>query len=64
MKRRDFERYLHVYDCLPLREGAKHSIYHNFRNVRISTVPRHTELKPFLVRKICKDLEVLAPLGK
>ncbi len=64
MKRLDFEKYLHSHNCNILREGAKHSVFYNTDNSLLSTVPRHSELKPFLVRKICKDLGVVPPKGK
>ncbi|MHB8710079.1 MAG: type II toxin-antitoxin system HicA family toxin [Minisyncoccota bacterium] len=47
-----------------MREGAKHSVFLNPLNESMSTVPRHSEIKTFLVRKICKDLGVSAPQGR
>ena len=41
-----------------LREGANHSVYVNPLAEKLSTVPRHREVKAFLARKICKDLDV------
>ena len=64
MKRRDLEQYLRQHKCYLLREGSKHSVYHNIDNGQTSTVPRHTEIFSPLVRKICKDLGILAPRKK
>lgn len=61
MKRVDFIRHLLKHGCELLREGGNHSIYVNRTNNRVSTVPRHREIDDFLVRKICRDLEILTP---
>lgn len=58
MKRADFIRYLGVQGCILFREGAKHSVFVNLKTGRSSTIPRHREIDNFLVRKICRDLEV------
>ncbi|MCK4345892.1 MAG: type II toxin-antitoxin system HicA family toxin [Bacteroidales bacterium] len=44
-----------------LREGGNHSIFINQVNNKISSVPRHRELKNNLCRNICKDLEISFP---
>ena len=31
------------------------------RGDKVSTVPRHREINPFLARKICRDLDVPEP---
>ncbi|MDO8552552.1 MAG: type II toxin-antitoxin system HicA family toxin [bacterium] len=64
MKRVDFERHLRVHGCRLIREGAKHSVYHKSGNNLTSTLPRHSEIFPSLVRKICKDLDITAPRGR
>jgi predicted RNA binding protein YcfA (HicA-like mRNA interferase family) len=61
MKRRDFLRHLAVHGCHLLREGGRHSIYHNPQTGAVSSVPRHTELSDFLARKICRDLGIPLP---
>ena len=61
MKRRDLIRYLEKNGCEFLREGGNHTIYVNRRAQRVSTVPRHREINEFLVRKICRDLEISPP---
>ncbi|MBI4093580.1 type II toxin-antitoxin system HicA family toxin [Candidatus Kaiserbacteria bacterium] len=58
MKRTEFERYLREHSCYLLREGGKHSVFHNPREGLTSTVPRHTEIFPSLAKKICKDLGI------
>ncbi|MEK9135129.1 MAG: addiction module toxin, HicA family [Patescibacteria group bacterium] len=40
------------------REGRRHSVFHNRRTGRISTVPRHGEIDDLLAKKICKDLGI------
>jgi predicted RNA binding protein YcfA (HicA-like mRNA interferase family) len=61
LKRRDLVRHLEAHGCELLREGANHSVYVNRSASKTSTVPRHRELNDFLVRKICRDLEVPEP---
>ncbi|HEX8263776.1 MAG TPA: type II toxin-antitoxin system HicA family toxin [Pyrinomonadaceae bacterium] len=58
MKRRDLLRHLQFHGCGLLREGAKHSWWHNPTLNKRSAVPRHTEISDNLVKKICKDLGV------
>jgi mRNA interferase HicA len=58
LKRRDLVRHLEAHGCELLREGANHSVFVNRSASKTSTVPRHRELNDFLVRKICRDLEV------
>jgi len=41
------------------REGGNHSIFLNTVNNKISAVPRHSEIKDLLCKKICKDLGVI-----
>ena len=61
MKRIDLIRHLERYGVQLLREGGSHSVYVNRSADKTSTVPRHREINDFLVRKICKDLEVPKP---
>ncbi|MBL6995001.1 type II toxin-antitoxin system HicA family toxin [Desulfobacula sp.] len=56
MKRRDLERKLRIAGCYLKREGASHSLWINPKNGAIETVPRHSEIKEPLVRKILKNL--------
>jgi mRNA interferase HicA len=41
--------------CELLREGARHSWWHNPRQNKRSAVPRHNDADDRLARKICKD---------
>ena len=61
MKRIDLLRHLEAHGCRLLREGGSHSVYVNSEASKVSTVPRHREVKDFLARKICRDLDVPAP---
>lgn len=61
MKRNDLIRHLEQNGCQFLREGGKHTVYVNRAANRTSTVPRHREINDFLVRKICRDLQIPQP---
>jgi mRNA interferase HicA len=58
MKRNALLRHLKNKGCVLLREGGKHSWWHNPTLGKRSAVPRHTEIKDILAKKICKDLGV------
>jgi mRNA interferase HicA len=58
VKRRDLLRYLRRHRCEVLREGANHTVFVNRRSGKVSTVPRHREVNEYLVRKICRDLDI------
>jgi mRNA interferase HicA len=58
VKRRDLLRYLRRHRCEVLREAANHTVFVNRRSGKVSTVPRHREINEYLVRKICRDLEI------
>ena len=58
MKRKEFLAYLIVNGCELLREGSKHSWWWNPDLNKRSSVPRHTEIKDTLAKKICKDLGI------
>ena len=61
MKRIDLIRHVESLGCRLMREGSRHSVFVNPRNNQTSTIPRHREINDFLVRKICRDLGVVAP---
>lgn len=61
MKRGDLVRYLKRHGCELLREGGRHSWWHNPQQNRRPAIPRHNEIKDLLARKICKDLGVPPP---
>jgi len=64
VKRRALIRHLRAHDCELLREGSKHSVYFNAARLKTSTIPRHREINDYLIRKICRDLEIPNPLRK
>lgn len=61
MKRFDLVRHLEKNGCVLFREGGNHSIYVNRVTQKVTAVPRHREINDFLVKKICRDLEVKEP---
>jgi mRNA interferase HicA len=54
-------KHLRHHGCAFVREGGNHSWWANPQGNRRSSVPRHREINDFLVRKICKDLDIPAP---
>ncbi len=56
MKRRDLEKKLRVAGCYLKREGSSHSIWINPRTGVTETIPRHSEVKELLAKKILKSL--------
>ncbi|MDA7618322.1 type II toxin-antitoxin system HicA family toxin [Verrucomicrobia bacterium] len=56
MKRRDLERKLRRAGCYLKREGASHTLWTNPQSGTIEAVPRHTEIKEHLAKKIIKSL--------
>lgn len=64
MKRKDLIKHLRKNSCIFIREGARHSVFFNSLIKKSSTVPRHTEIDNFLVKKICQDLGIEAPKRK
>ena len=61
MKRRDLIRHLESNGCELLREGGRHSWWHNPSQKKRSAVPRHREISNHLARKIFDDLGVTKP---
>ena len=61
MKRVDLIRHMQSHGCFLLREGSKHSVYYKSENNLTSAIPRHRQINPFLVRKICRDLDIPEP---
>jgi mRNA interferase HicA len=58
MKRNELLQYLRSQGCALLREGGRHSWWHNPTLNKRSAIPRHSEIKDILAKKICKDLGV------
>ncbi len=56
MKRRELEKRLRIAGCVLKREGASHSLWINPRTGAIEAVPRHTEIKEPLAKKILRGL--------
>jgi mRNA interferase HicA len=61
MKRTDLIRYLEKCGCIFVREGGNHTVYKNSINGRMTSIPRHREVKEFLAKKICDDLVIKRP---
>ncbi len=61
MKRNKLIQHLQENGCELLREGGRHSIWWNPSTKLKSAVPRHREIKEFLAKKICKDLDIPQP---
>jgi predicted RNA binding protein YcfA (HicA-like mRNA interferase family) len=61
MKTTNFIKFLNLNNCVLIREGGNHSVFQNQLNKKITSVPRHKEVKNNLVKKICKDLDIPAP---
>lgn len=61
MKRAALIRHLEAHGCRLVREGAKHTIYKDPVKDTYSSIPRHREIKKFLVDKICDDLGIPRP---
>lgn len=57
MKRRDLERRLRIAGCYLKREGSAHSLWVNPKTGVMEAVPRHSEVKEPLARKILKNLD-------
>ena len=61
MKLADLERHLCQQGCVFLREGGDHTVWFNPQRRKITSVPRHREIKEGTVRAICKQLEIPQP---
>jgi mRNA interferase HicA len=60
VKRNEFLKHLHYQGCILKREGGNHSIYYNPSNKKVSSVPRHNDIREILAEKICKDLDIIS----
>lgn len=61
MTLRDLERHLRRQGCVLFREGGAHTVWLNPSNRKITSVPRHREIKEGTARAICKQLEIPQP---
>lgn len=57
MKRKDLEKMLRLAGCYLKREGSAHSLWINPKTGIVEAVPRHTEIKEPLAKKILKSLD-------
>ncbi len=64
MKRLDLIRHLESHGCQFLREGSNHTVYVSRAAQRSVAIPRHREINNFLVRGICRDLQIPIPNKK
>lgn len=64
MKRIDLERRLRMAGCYLKREGGCHSLWINPSTGALEAVPRHSEIKEGLARKILKNLGAELDAGK
>lgn len=58
MKRTDLLKHLRRHGCELLKEGGRHSWWHNAETNQRAAIPRHSEIDDLLAKKICKDLGV------
>jgi mRNA interferase HicA len=56
MKRRELEKKLRHAGCYLKREGGSHSLWINPRTGVVEAIPRHSEVKEHLARKILRSL--------
>jgi predicted RNA binding protein YcfA (HicA-like mRNA interferase family) len=61
VKRRDVIAYLESQGCQFEREGGKHTWYVNRPTGNHAAIPRHREIRDFLVKKICRELKIPPP---
>lgn len=64
MKRQKLLRHLGEKNCMVVKEGKAHTCVQNRTTGSKSFVPRHREIKPSLVREICRQLGIAAPSEK
>lgn len=57
MKRKTLEKKLRIAGCYLKREGKAHSLWINPKTGVVEAVPRHTEIKDPLAKKILKRLD-------
>ncbi len=58
MKRTALLKHLQRYGCILKREGSSHSLWMNPKTGAVEAIPRHTEIKNLLARKICRGLSI------
>jgi mRNA interferase HicA len=58
MKRSELIRHLSKSGYELLREGSRHSIGRNKSLGNMTAIPRHSEIRELMARKICKGLDI------
>lgn len=61
MKLGDLIKHLERHRCLFFRQGGNHSVYKNLDSGKMTSVPRHREVKENLAKKVCDDLGIDRP---
>lgn len=61
MKRVELIRHMEANGSRLRSDTGKHSVYFNPANGKSTTVPRHREINDFLVKKICRDVDIPEP---
>lgn len=61
MKLKDLLRHLGEHNCRLFRQGANHTIYKNLDSGKMTSIPRHRDVKSNLAKKICDDLGIERP---
>jgi mRNA interferase HicA len=56
MKRHELLKHIRSHGCVPLREGGRHSWWHNPSLNKKSAIPRHTEISNILAAKSARTL--------
>ncbi len=56
MKRKELEKRLRLAGCRLKREGRSHSLWINPKTGAVESIPRHTEIKEPLAKKILRNL--------
>jgi predicted RNA binding protein YcfA (HicA-like mRNA interferase family) len=61
VKTRDLVRHLRSHGCEFRKHGAKHDLYWNPTNKKVTTIPRHSDIKRFTAVSVCRTLEIPEP---
>jgi mRNA interferase HicA len=61
MKLKDLLKHLDEHGCRLFRQGGNHTIYKNVHSGKMTSVPRHRDVKGNLAKKICDDLGIKRP---
>jgi predicted RNA binding protein YcfA (HicA-like mRNA interferase family) len=64
MNRKKFERYLTGSGCAFYRHGTGHDLWRSVGNNYSTSIPRHKEIDPGMIKAICKQLNIPPPPEK